>query len=293
MHTSSVIKKLLRIEEIVIENMYFEEVINGEVFIVKVRPIKREVNRCPLCGRKSTGYDSTSKKRRWRSLDFGSQRVFIEATAPRIKCKEHGVLVARVPWARHDSDFTCDFETAVTWFALHACASDVSDYFRIKWDTVGSIAKRVQKTLEQSQPCRFDNLEEIGIDETSYKKGHKYMTVVIDHKSGSLIWAKKGHGKEILTDFFKELSEEQRANIKLVSADGARWISDCITDFCPNAQRCIDPFHVVAWANDCLDGVRKAVVREATKDASSGKSVQGGKKKGNTKKSEIHAVKEP
>jgi transposase len=279
MHTNSVIKKLLKIEKIVIENMYFDDTNNDEIFVVKVRPVKRELNRCPKCGKSCPGYTDSKKIRRWRSLDFGSQRVYIEANSPRIKCSEHGVIVARVPWARYDSDFTYDFETAVTWFALHACASDVSEYFRIKWDTVGSIVKKVQDTLEKLKENKFDNLEEIGIDETSYKKGHKYMTVVVNHKTGGLIWAKKGHGKEVLTAFFKEMTEEQRAKIKLVSADGARWIADCITEFCHNAQRCIDPFHVVMWANDCLDEVRNSAIREAKKDATEGKTVSGGKKK--------------
>jgi len=266
LHAKMAFKKLLRIEKIVVENVYFEGIDDEEIFIVRVRPEKREKNRCPKCGKRCPGYNNANKIRRWRSLDFGCCRVYIESASPRIKCHEHGVITARVPWARHDSDYTLDFETAVTWFALHATATDVSEYFRIKWDTVGSITKRVQKSLEDLSPNRFDNLEEIGIDETSYKKGHKYMTVVVNHKTGALIWAKKGHGKEVLTEFFKELSTEQRANIKLVSADGARWIADCIKDFCPNAQRCVDPFHVVGWATAALDEVRKRAVKEAKKE---------------------------
>ena len=266
MHANTLIKRLLRIKKIVIENIYFEEVEEEEILVIAARPQSRDMNRCPLCGKRCPGYDLSYKKKRWRSLDFGSQRVYIEAGVPRIKCNEHGVLVAKVPWANHKSDYTYDFETAVTWLALHAAATDVSEYFRIKWHTVGSIAKRVQETLENSKPSRFDNLEAIGIDETSYKKGHKYMTVVVDHKTGSLIWAKKGYGKTILTEFFNELTYEQRANIKYVTADGAKWISDCVADFCPNAERCVDPFHVVGWANDCLDEVRKAAVRLAKKE---------------------------
>jgi len=279
MHISMLIKRMLRIDKIVIENVWFEEVTEEEVLVIRARPMSREQNRCPICGKRCPGYDSSTKLRRWRSLDFGSQRVYIEACSPRVKCVEHGVIVARVPWARHNSDYTYDFETAVTWFTLHATAQDVAEYFRIKWDTVGSIAHRVQQSLEQSGTSRFDNLEEIGIDETSYKKGHKYMTVVINHKTGHLIWAKKGHGKEILTEFFKELTSEQRASIKYVTADGARWITDCVSEYCPNAERCIDPFHVVAWANDCLDEVRKAAVKQAKMDASEGKKAERSKKK--------------
>ena len=279
MHTKALIKTLIKIDNIVIEKTYFELVNGEEIYIVRARPLSRDTNRCPMCGKHCQGYDSTDKIRRWRSLDFGSSRVYIESAAPRVRCPEHGVVVAKVPWARHASYFTYDFETAVTWLALHTTAQDVAEYFRIKWHSVGAIAQRVQEALEKEQPSRFDNLEEIGIDETSYKKGHKYMTVVIDHKTGHLIWAKKGHGKGVLSEFFKELSKEQRANIRCVTADGARWIADCISEYCPNAERCIDPFHVVAWANDCLDKVRKATIKQAKRDAAEGKRAERSKKK--------------
>jgi len=279
MHTKNLIKQLLRIERIAVENTRFETVNEEEILVIKARPMSRDTSRCPKCGKRCSGYDSTNKERRWRSLDFGSYRVYIEAFAPRIECAKHGVLVAKVPWARHDSDYTYDFEMAVTWLTLHTTAQDVADYFRIMWHTVGSIAQRVQKSLEEEQPNRFDNLVKIGIDETSYKKGHKYMTVIVNHETGQLIWAHKGHGKEVLIEFFKTLTLEQRATIKYVTADGARWISDCVKDYCPNAERCIDPFHVVAWANDCLDEVRKQAIRQAKRDVSEGKMPERSKKK--------------
>jgi transposase len=281
MHTKSLIKRLLRINKIAIEDVNFENVRDEDVLVVKARPMSRDTNRCPKCGKRCKGYDSSSKMRRWRSLDFGSNRVYIEAFAPRIECPLHGVLVAKVPWARHDSDYTYDFETAVTWMTLHTTAQDVSEYFRIGWHTVGSIARRVQQSLEAAEPSRFDNLVKIGIDETSYKKGHKYMTVVVNHETGDLIWAKKGHGKEILSEFFKGLTAEQCANIKFVTADGARWIAECVKDYCPTAERCVDPFHVVGWANDSLDEVRKQAVRQAKKDASEGKRAERTKKNKN------------
>ena len=287
MHTKSLIKRLLKIDKIAIENASFKVVNEEDILVVRARPLVRDTLRCHHCGKRCKGYDSYSKYRRWRSLDLGSTRVYIEAIAPRVKCLEHGVVVAKVPWARHDSDYTYDFETAVTWLTLHATAQDVAEFYRIAWHTVGSVARRVQKSLEDALPNRFDNLESIGIDETSYKKGHKYMTVVVDHKTGHLIWARKGHGKEVLIGFFEELSEKQRANIKHVTADGARWIADCVADYCPNAERCIDPFHVVMWANDALDEVRKSAVRQAKQDAANGKKAERTKKRGQQKTANI------
>lgn len=279
MHTKSLIKHLLKISKIVVEEVYFDQIIAEEIVVIRARPYSREQQRCPHCGKGCKGYDSSEKTRRWRSLDLGSERVYIEAASPRVKCLEHGVVVAKVPWARHNSDYTYDFETAVTWLSLHATAQDVTEYFRIDWHTVGSIARRVQESLEKELPSRFEGLEEIGIDETSYKKGHKYMTVVIDHKSGNLIWAKKGHGKEVLAEFFEELTAEQCAGIKYVTADGAGWIKDCVGKYCPSAERCIDPFHVVAWANDSLDIVRRASAKRAREEAAAGKTADSAKKK--------------
>jgi transposase len=197
LHTKTLLKQLLKVDKITIENAYFESNKDEEILVVKVRPFTREKSRCPHCKKCCKGYDSSNKIRRWRSLDFGRHRVYIESCAPRVSCPVHGVIVAHVPWAKHDSDYTHDFETAVTWLTLHTTAVDVSEYFRIDWHTVGSIAKRVQKSLEDNMSNRFDGLENIGIDETSYKKGHKYMTVVVNHKTGALIWAHKGHGKKI------------------------------------------------------------------------------------------------
>jgi transposase len=255
---SRLIKGLLNVKDIIVKDVKFE-LENGvtEVLVVSVNLPKRKRNRCPECGKKCSGYDEGNGTTRWRALDLGIMKVYIEAPAPRIMCKKHGVLVAKVPWARHDSWFTYDFEQTVAWLVRQSNHTVVSNLMRIDWRTVGSIVSRVVKDIEDCMPNRYDNLARIGIDETSYKKGHKYMTVVVDHEKNALIWAAKGHGKQVLTKFFKSLTDEQRASIKFVSADGAGWIADCVGEYCANAERCIDPFHVVGWAQEELDNIRK------------------------------------
>lgn len=113
------------------------------------------------------------------------------------------------------------------------------------------------RELEATAASRFDGLVNIGIDETSYKKGYKYMTVVVNHDTASVVWCSKGYEKEVLSLFFEKLRPEQRASIRCVSADGARWIASCVEEYCPNAERCVDPFHVVSWATEALDKVRR------------------------------------
>ena len=198
---------------------------------------------------------------------MGAQKVYVEAEAPRVRCPKHGVVTAAVPWARHDSRFTKSFEETCAWLSIHASRSTVSEYLRVEWHTVGGICRRVYQELEEGKSSRFNGLVNIGIDETSYKKGHKYMTVVINHDTASVVWCGKGYGKEVLSQFFEQLTEEQRASIRCVSADGARWIASCIEEYCPNAQRCVDPFHVVSWATDALDQVRREAWSEARQQA--------------------------
>ena len=228
-----------------------------------IRPTKHEQCRCGICHRKAARYDKGRGRRRWRCLDIGAQKVYVEAEAPRVYCPKHGVVTAAVPWARQGSRFTKNFEETCAWLSVHSSRSAVSEYLRIQWPTVGDICQRVYQQLESASPSRFDGLVNIGIDETSYKKGPKYMTVVINHDTHSVVWCAKGYGKEVLARFFEQLTQAQRASIRCVSADGARWIASCVEEYCPNAQRCVDPFHVVSWATDALDQVRRQAWSEA------------------------------
>lgn len=240
-------------------------------------------SRCSKCNRKSPGYDSGRGTRKWRAMDIGAAKVFVETKAPRVKCKEHGVVVCAIPWARYNSRFVKNFEEQVTWLTTHTSKKVVSELMRIEWHTTGDICGRVYSELEKTAPNRFDGLVNIGIDETSYKKGHKYMTIVVNHDTNSVIWCHDKHGKEVLSEFFELLTPEQLESIKCVSADGARWIASCIEEYCPNAERCVDPFHVVSWAQDVMDSERRAIWSEVNKQAKAAPK----RSKGRPKKGEV------
>jgi transposase len=97
----------------------------------------------------------------------------------------------------------------------------------------------------------------------SYRQGHKYLTVVVDHDSGRLVWAAVGRDKATLEAFFDLLGDERSCLIKLVSADAAEWIASVVRERCQNATLCADAFHMVAWATKVLDEVRKEIWRNA------------------------------
>lgn len=233
--------------------------IEAERIVVSVRPYKREQRRCPVCGRACDFYDMANRgaPRLWRAMDLARSACYLEYAPCRVRCPEHGVRTEAVPWARNGARFTRDFEDWVAWLAVRCTAPAVSELARVEWHSVGGVCRRVYAELEAARGAsRFDGVRRIGIDETSYKKGHKYVTVVVDHDRGCLIWAHEGTGKDVLNLFLDELTREQRRAIEVVTADGARWIRQLVKRRCPNARWVMDPFHVVQWMNDALDAVR-------------------------------------
>jgi len=190
----------------------------------------------------------------------------LEADAPRVQCPVHGVVVAHVPWARHGAGHTRVFDDQAAWLATQASKSTVTQLMRIAWRTVGSIIGRVWADLD-AQHDRFAGLRRIGIDEISYKKGHKYLTVVVDHDSRRLVWAAPGRDRATLGQFFDLLGAEGCAQITHVSADGAEFIDAIVAERCPNAVRVADPFHVVKWATQALDEVRRQAWNDARRQA--------------------------
>lgn len=247
-------RRLLGVERAVIERIELE----GEAFIVAVRPERRERGRCPTCRRKCPRYDAGAGRRRWRALDLGTVRAYLEADAPRVRCREHGVVVAAVPWARHEARQTNAFEDQLAWLATHCSKAAVAALMRVTWRTVGRVITRVVAAAGPPE-ARLAGLCRIGVDEISYRRGQKYLVVVVDHDSGRLLWAAAGRDEKTLERFFDLLGTERCAQITLVSADAASWISNVVARRCPNATLCMDPFHVVSWATDALDEVRREV----------------------------------
>ena len=172
MRNNRIWARILGVENTVVEAVEFDD--DEGCVVVSVRPRSRARSRCGMCQRRCPGYDNGPGRRRWRALDAGLASVFIEAQTPRVSCRVHGVVVAAVPWARHGAGHTKAFDETVAWLATRCSKSAVCELTQIAWRTVGSILDRVwAETCETFD--RFDGLRRIGIDEISYKKGHKYL----------------------------------------------------------------------------------------------------------------------
>lgn len=267
MRASSIFRGVVGVEQATVQSVSFEGSGHGSVVVVAVRAWKRQRSRCGVCGRRSPGYDAGDGRRRWRTLDLGTMVTFLEADAPRVKCGDHGVVVASVPWAGHGAGHTVVFDQQVAWLAVHASKSAVTQLMRIAWRTVGAIVARVVAANDQARAAsgldRLDGLRRIGIDEISYRRGQKYVVVVVDHDTGTLVWAGDGRSKDTVEAFFDQLGPRRSAQISHVSADAADYIAKVVIERCPTAIRCADPFHIVQWANDAVTRTRVDVWNQA------------------------------
>jgi len=260
----------------VIESVDLVQERGEEVIVASVRPVASRRSRCSRCERRCAGYDSGDGRRRWRTLDLGTVKAFLEADAPRVRCPQHGVVVAAVPWARPGARCTRAFEDTCAWLAAHAAFTVIAALLRVSWRTVAAVVTRVVAELA-GKTDRLDGLRRIGIDEIADRRGHRYLTVVVDHDTGRLVWAAAGRNSETVRSFFDALGPRRSALLTHVSADGAEWIHSAVTERAPRAILGMDPFHVVAWATKALDEVRRGLWNELR---SAGKNDQAASLKG-------------
>lgn len=255
MRISKVLKAILGFtREVVIISA---EVVAGPrpVLRVHVRSKVRTRGRCGRCGELACWYDNGDGVRSWRHVDAGFATVELVAVARRVQCGSCGPTVAAVPWARHDTAFSRAFEDLVVHDAIVGNKQAAADRYGIEWRTVNNMCIRLaNESLDRVD--LLDALVAIAIDEVKYKKGHKYLTVVCDHFTGRVIWAAKGRTKKTVGAFFDALGD-RAGDLRFVTADGATWITDVVALRAPEAIVCLDTFHVVGWATDALDEVRR------------------------------------
>lgn len=232
---------------------------DGEIVVIVDAPARAKFN-CPTCQSECPRHDH--RKRRWRHLPTCEYRTIIEVDVPRVRCEEHGVLQVTVPWAEANSSFTALFEAHVIAWLHEASISAVAERMDLTWDRVDGIMKRaVGRGLERRGPTE---LTRIGIDETSFKKRHEYVTVVNDLVGGNVVWVADGHGREAIDGFYKSLPRSALAKIKAVAMDMWKPYIFSTAAHVPDAEFKIafDRFHVVKHLGDAVDRVRRVENRK-------------------------------
>jgi transposase len=213
---------------------------------------------CPECSFETRGrYDTRPVESSWRHLDLGIWRLEVRAKLRRLHCPIHGVLTEGVPFARAGSRHSRDFGDLVGFLATQMDKTAICRLCRVDWDTVGRMITRVMET--GLDPRRLENLFEIGVDEVSRRRRHKYLTLVSDHRNRKIVWGAEGRDTATLDGFFSELGIKRSEQLTAVSMDMSAGYAKSVQEpgHATKAIICYDPFHVVSLGTKALDTVRR------------------------------------
>jgi len=215
---------------------------------------------CPKCGKTCPGYDQ--RPRRWRHLDTCQLKTLLLADVPRVQCAEHGVVTVKVPWAEPGSGFTALFEALVINWLKQASTSAVSERLRLSWNAVDGIMQRaVKRGLSRRGEL---SPRRLSVDETSYRKGHDYVTLVTDQDQAVVLHVADDRNTDSLAGFYAQLSETQKDGIESVCMD--MWPAyikatrNALTD--ADDKIAFDRFHVAQYLGKAVDQVRRQEHRQ-------------------------------
>jgi transposase len=225
----------------------------AEGVLVTVR-LRRRRRVCSGCGQTGCLPVHGRRVKRWRHLDLGASRCIIECELRRLLCRDCGVRLEAVPWARAGARYTRDFEDVVAWLAQQMAATPIAGLLRIGWVTVGRIVERV--IADHVDETRLAGLVCIGVDEISYRRHERYLTSVVDHQAGAIVWCSAGRNYATLQRFFAELGD-RKDSIRAVSIDMSGGYEKAIREQVPDAEIAFDPFHVCRLASRATDQVRR------------------------------------
>jgi len=218
--------------------------------------------KCPECGTDGPAHDVVEK--RWRHLDFFQYECELAAKVPRCRCAAHGVRTVEVPWARPGSGFTLMFEALVMLLCQQMPVADVAELLNVQ-DT--RLWRVVCAHVEKAQAGRdWSKVEKILIDETSARRGHRYVTNFVDAQSRELLLMVEGRKAEAVQEFVEALQARggDPAQIKWVGLDMSGAYKSGVEKYLPNAEKSFDHFHIMQLAGNALDEVRRKVQAECS-----------------------------
>jgi transposase len=262
---TTVLRRLLGLKQTVVIGFEFTET----ALVLDVKPTTRAAY-CGGCGRPARRVRDR-RIRTWRHLDFAGLEVQLRYAIRRVDCPHCGTVTELVPWAEPDSGFTRPFEEFIAYLAQRTDKTTIVAMTGIAWRTVGRIVERV--VARHTGGDRLEGLRSIGIDELSYRRHHRYVTIVTDHERSAVVWVGEGKSADTLRKFFAELGPERAARLLSVTIDLSAAYIEAVREAAPQAILVFDRFHVQRLAHDALDAVRREQVREL-KGTAEGKALK-------------------
>ncbi len=210
---------------------------------------------CPKCGKPNcSAYDT--KEKVLQHIDYFNYITYLHCRVPRVKCSNCGILQIEVPWAREQSHFTLQMEAMILELAKRMPVSQVGNL-------LGEHDTRLWRVInhyvgEARSKEDLSDVVEVGLDETSRKKGHEYITLVADIKDSKVIFACEGKDSSTITSFSEDLQNHNGnpSNIKSVCCDMSPSYISGISKELPKAKITFDKFHVMKAMNEGVNEVR-------------------------------------
>ncbi len=217
--------------------------------------------RCSACGSRQV-ISRGNVERRFRSLPIGGRATFVAFSIPRVECQTCGLVrQVDVSFADPSRSFTKPFERYALELSRSMTIRDVALHLNVGWDLIKEIQKR--DLLRRYAKPKLKHLRYIAIDEIAVRKGHRYLTVVMDLESGAVVFVGNGKGADALEPFWKRL-RPSKAKVEAVAMDMSVAYWGAVRTHVPKARIVFDHFHVIKLFNDKLSELRRALYREAT-----------------------------
>ena len=217
---------------------------------------------CPVCGAPAPAYDTTEKT--WQHLNFFQYEAYLHARVPRVNCPNEGcgVKQVQVPWARAGSGFTLLFEALVMTMARDMPVNDMARLLSVTdtrlWRVINAYVEMARARED------FSDVKRIGIDETSVKKGHDYVSFFFDLDKKKLLFGTEGKDNETIKDFVADLKKHGGNPEQITDAaiDMSKAFIKGVKEQLPNAVTTFDRFHLIKLMNETMGKIRADEARQ-------------------------------
>src|SRR4029077_8114201 len=198
-----------------------------------------------------------TQTKRLRHLNFFQHECFLEVRTPRVKLPDGRVVRVEPEWFGKLSGFTLLFEALVLAMAQQMSFAAVAKLTGVSWHRVHAICRRyVDLAVAEAD---LSAVSAVAIDETSYRRGHKYLTLVADADERKVVFVTEGKDAPTVARFAQHLAEHKAAadQIAAASIDMSPAFIKGVTEHLPEARITFDKFHVIAHTSSAVDQTRR------------------------------------
>lgn len=261
-HFTEMMAGSLRLEEPwFVESAKFDAENQRVDIYVAVRPEAEFL--CPECGGKTSRYGYEPNERLWRHADCMFYPTYVHCRRPKVICPKCGVKQTSAPFERKNSRHTMYFEGYAMMLLANMPRAAAARALRCDEKTMASIVSYWVNKANDKRSLK--DLAKLALDETSFRRGHDYVTLMINAEERCVIDVEEGRDKETVANFCKKLVEKggDPANITAVTSDMSKSFCPAIEENFPNASHIIDKFHVKQIVTTAMDEVRKLEQKES------------------------------